>query len=774
MSASEPETTDQLDHRPVILAVTAWAAMWVVTSGNRAWWGLVGLVAVTLLSIGWLRQHWLGKAVGLLLVACVVAGGLRVAQIEHNPIRELAEQRAVVAVELQLTGSPRLREGSGPRPSWWMSRAIVSHIQGRGEAWASGLLVEVSATGQTAHKWADLAPGTTVHAVVQLNLPDESSDVVAVARARDSPTMVAEPTSLDAAVARVRVGLREASAPLADDPRALIPALVVGDTSGMSTELTEQFKTTGLTHLVAVSGSNLTLLLVFVRTCAVWIGVRGRWLTVVLVVTVAVFVVLCLGEPSVVRAAGMGLIGLLAVGRAGRGRHGLRFLGVAIVVLVGIDPWLSRSWGFVLSVAATTGLLWWASRWTTALATWLPRWLAESVAVPLAAQTATLPLVVALSGQISVVGLLANVIASPLVGPATVLGFIAAGLSVVWLPAATGFAWLAGWCAQALCWIARLGQAMPGATRMWPATPSGLVLIALSCWLVGMLTEQVLRRRWLSLGLALALVVTLIQVPTTPGWPPQRWSMVACDVGQGDAWVFRAGVQQAVVVDGGPDPSLLERCLAHLAIKQVPLVVVTHLHADHVTGLTAVADKSPEFVVHGGGSSRYGEAILASLPGQRQRPRPGETWQFGAVQVQVLAAPESTAPLSTTTPRAESSEENDASLLLRITVDGLSVLIAGDVGEQGQRRYLGLGAALDVDVLAVPHHGSSDQSTEFLAATTPKVALISVGATNDYGHPTAKTLRRVENLGAQVFRTDQHGAIALSQSGTGWEVTTQR
>jgi competence protein ComEC len=518
------------------------------------------------------------------------------------------------------------------------------------------------------------------------------------------------------------------------------------------------------------------LLLAFVRVAAVRAGVRGRWLTGLLGVTVFGFVALCLGEPSVVRAAAMGLVGLAALGSGGRGRQGVRYLSVAVLGLVLLDPWIARSIGFALSVTASAGLLWWAGRWTKVLARWTPSWLAEAVAVPLAAQLATQPIVTAISGQISLVGLLANAVAGPLVGPATVCGFLAAAVSVISVPAASVLAWLAGWCAQGLVWIARLGDSLPGASASWPSTPWAIVLVAVVCWLVGWLVPHLLARRWLSLACAVVFVAALLRTPAPVGWPPASWSIVSCDVGQGDATVIRAGPGEAVVVDTGPDPALLRRCLDQLGVVRVPLVVLTHLHADHVSGVPALAGRSVQVVVTSGvrtpvSGERLVDALAAS-GAQHVTAAAGASWTVGEAHVEVLAA---SALLAVTgEAEGESADENDASLLLRVSVGGIALLLAGDTEDTGQERLMPLRDRVDVDVLLIPHHGSSGQYPDFLAATTPEVALISVAAKNDYGHPTKKTLALASRLAPNVLRTDQRGSIAIVRRDGRLEVTTQR
>ena len=229
-----------------------------------------------------------------------------------------------------------------------------------------------------------------------------------------------------------------------------------------------------------------------------------------------------------------------------------------------------------------------------------------------------------------------------------------------------------------------------------------------------------------------------------------------------------------VLVDAGPDPVPLTRCLDQLGVREVPLVFLTHLHADHVTGLSAVAGKSLKQVVTSGvRTPASGVALVDSVVGSGGRlgtATPGMAWTAGGVRVVVLAVPPQGAPSEAA--EGESSAENDASLLLEVTCGGVSVLMAGDAQETGQGRILGSTAVPDVDVLLVPHHGSSSQSGAFLAASRPEIALISVGRKNDYGHPTKKTLALVGGLTPNIVRTDEHGSVAVGRRPEGELVVT--
>jgi competence protein ComEC len=456
-------------------------------------------------------------------------------------------------------------------------------------------------------------------------------------------------------------------------------------------------------------------------------------------------------------------------------RQGLRYVSWAVVGLVLIDPWLARSVGFALSVLATGGIVLFSRRWVDVLAGWAPRWAAEAVTVPLAAQLATQPVVSALSGQVSVVGLVANLAAGPLVGPGTVLGFAAAWVSVPlpWLARVLG--WAAGGFAQALCWIAAAGAALPGAWLTWPATAFAVILLGAGCVLLAVVMPALLARRWLVLAVAVTLVVACLRPLTPPGWPPEGWLVVSCDVGQGDATVIRAGPSAAIMVDAGPDPRAVDRCLDQLGITDVPWLVLTHPHADHIGGASGVVDGRvvDRLLLPAVNPQAAGwQQVRAALPGVPvMAATPGLVVSAGQARLSVLAEQSFVAPVVLT---AESAEENDSSLVLRVETGGVRVLLAGDLQETGQAAALAAVPDLSADVLLVPHHGSAHQDEAFLAAVHARIAVISVGADNDYGHPAAATLTRLVRLGLSVTRTDLHGAIAIGQGSQGLVSTVAR
>lgn len=756
--------------------MAAWAGMWVATAAQLAWLALGSAAAVAFALIAARRRSWPTAAVAVVVAGCMLTGWGRWWWQQHDPLTGLAGEQAMASAELVVVGTPRSGERQGVRPPWWLSAARLVAVDARGQRFDSGAFVQLSVSGDDVSAWAALVPGTTVRAVVRLGLAEPGEQPQVQVRAREPPVVVSAPGAVDAMVERVRAGLRASAAHLDPEPRALVPALVVGDTSAMSSDLVERFRVNGLTHLTAVSGANLTLLLAFLSVLARACGVLGWWLRGLLGVGVVGFVVLCHAEPSVVRAAGMGVVGLVALGAGGRGGQAVRALCVAVVVIVFIDPDMARSAGFALSVLASAGIVAWSRRWTDLLAARMPRVLAEGLCTPLAAQLATQPLVTAISGQVSVAGLVANLVAGPLVGPATVLGFLAAAsaIAVPWV--AMVFATGAGWCAQGLCWIARLGELLPGAAVSWPAGPVALMVVLAGCIGLVLVMPRLLRNPWLAAAAALLIVASLLRPVGRPGWPPHDWAVVFCDVGQGDATLLHVAPGAAAVIDAGPDPAKLATCLRDLGVDQVPLAVLTHFHADHITGIQVAIQghHTERVVVSGATTPASGRHLVeqAALGVGLTQVTPGTVLQVGALTLQVLAV--RTGGGTTASEEGESAAENDGSLVMRVTIDGLRLLLAGDVQEDGQRNAVATGADLSAEVLLVPHHGSGHQLPEFLAATHASIAVFSVGLDNDYGHPAVRTQRAVQQLGMRMLRTDQQGSIALSRVEGGVQVTTQK
>lgn len=773
------EQRERLDVRLLVPAGVGWVAA-VLLVAQRPLVGLLTAAAALVLgcalailvrrtaraTLGW-------AAVGVLVVVAGMgtASALQVEGLHAGPVTGLAADNATVGVKLKIDGDPSVRRSAGSRrPPYVVVKATIEEVRARGTVTRVSTPVLVIGSEQ----WRQVRYGQRVDTTGRLEAVEQGSDVAAMLSVRSAPRFVDQPPWWLRAAEQVRAGLRESVADQPDDVRGLVPALVMGDESGLSAELTEDFQTTGLTHLSAVSGTNLTLLLAFVLPMARLVGVRARGLTAVGLMTVVVFVILARPQPSVLRAAAMGLIALAAMTSGGSSRRAVRSLSVAVIALLLLDTSLARSAGFALSVLATAGIVLLGPGWRDALAHWMPTWLADAISCPLAAQLACTPVVAWLSGEVSLVAVGANLLAGPAVGPATILGFTAAGVALVSTEAAQLVGWIAGWPARWIILIAREGADLPGAANAWPATAVGVAVLTLLCLALVFGLHRILARP-IAMVLAVVLLAVVVLRPVgSLGWPPDDWLFVMCDVGQGDGLVLRAGDKAAVVVDTGPDPAAMDRCLRDLGVEYVPVLVLSHFHADHAGGLAGVLKHRRvdeiEVTPYFSPPAEYKRVVdLASHHGvslrtvtyQEKRVVGPLSWTtLWPARVPALPPPGTSSATSTD----EGSPENNASITMMVELSGLRILLTGDLEPESQRAILATGADLRADVLKVPHHGSAQQDPAFIAATNARLALISAGQGNDYGHPAPRTLTLLSHQSTKTATTPTQGSLTITNA----------
>ncbi|MFC9313143.1 ComEC/Rec2 family competence protein [Streptomyces nigra] len=829
LGAAHPRQEGPTDLRLVPPALAAWATSAVMLDAAPAWVtgtavGCLVLAGVLMtLRVGRARRvsragrvpgvrtgdrpGWPAVTAAAVLVcaaAAAVSAGLHGADLRRGPLPALAERYATVIAEAEITSDPRLVRprvrGPAPAPTAVLIEADVRRVETRDGATLVTrtpvlMVVDVErrrsssassafSAGDRPSPWLALLPSTRVRVTARVVPPADGGDTAAVLRVRDPkvPEVVGEPSAAQRLAGRLRAGLREATDGLAPDARALLPGLVVGDTARITPELDEAFKETDLAHTLAVSGSNLTIILVLLvgppglaqrverRGLAPRLGISLRTTALLGGALTLGFVIVCRPDPSVLRAAACGAVALLALA-TGRRRSLIPALATAVLLLVLYDPWLSRSHGFLLSVLATGALLTLAPRWSAALrARRVPPRLAEALAAAAAAQALCAPVVAVLSARVSLVAVPCNLLVEFAIAPATVLGFAALATAPWAMPVAKALAWCAGWPAGWIADVARTGAALPGAGVDWPGSWPGAALLALATVALLLAGRRLLRHPWWCGACGVLLLLAVVQPPpltrVVTGWPPPGWRFAMCDVGQGDATVLAAGAGTGVVVDAGPDPVLVDRCLRTLGITRIPLVVLTHFHADHVAGLPGVLRGRQVGAIE---TTAYQEPVDQAEFVRREaaargvsvtRAAAGEERRTGGLSWRVVWPPAD--------PTVVPEGPNDASVALLVRSAGLRLLLLGDLEPPAQRALLRSPAGpllAGVDVLKVAHHGSAYQDPGLLSRAAPRLALISAGADNTYGHPAPGTVAALRAMGAVVLSTDRDGALAVTGEG---------
>lgn len=778
-----------LDLRLIVPALAAWAVVFVLLwSGASA---AVTLVVVAVSLVGAVVAQCVGargvrRLRGMLATVGVLVALATMALWAHGAARtagllvDLAADGATVTVEGTVSADPRPlpgRKGAAEPQVRVMVHLLVDRITGRGESASASTPILVIGD----ERWAALQWQQRVRAVGRLVPAAPGDEVVAVLRPTGSAQLVDEPGVVAQAAAFVRARFRQATARLPPDAAGLVPALVVGDTSATPPELTDAMLATGLSHLSAVSGSNIAIVAATALLGCRALGVRRRWRPSLVLVVLAGFVVLARPEPSVLRATLMGVVGLLGLG-VSRRRTGLPALGAAVVALLVWDPWLARSYGFALSTLATLGLLVLAGPWGAALGRRLPRRLAgwgPVIAVPIAAQAMCAPVLVLRQGSVSLVSIPANLLAEPLVAPTTIGGVLVAGVSVVSVEAGSVLAWAAALPALGIGQIARGGARLPWGELPWPAgAPGAFALAGLLAGLV--VSGPWARHRMRSAPLVAAgvgVLLVALAVPTRDvAWPLPGWQIVMCDVGQGDALVLPTQSGRGILVDTGPDPTLVVACLDRLGIEVLDAVILTHFHADHVDGLVGVLRR--------GGVRQVFTSPVAE-PAYEADHVQAQAAAFGVPSTPLYAGDE----LTWGTVRArvwwparvlhEGSVPNNASLVLAVDTAGTRVLMLGDVERDAAAAVLATlrrdpEMAGQVDVVKVAHHGSANRLDDLYAVAAAPVGLISVGVDNDYGHPAASTLGVLTTMGYRLERTDLDGDVAVARSADGALLVARR
>lgn len=673
-------------------AVAAAVAAWVGV-GRSAW-----VVAVAA-CVAWIFRGRLSGVAWVLVAAAFVAGG----------VAGLVDDRPPPALEpgvVRLEGAVRLELSSG-----WGWSALVATEDG---------MVLVRSDHRPEAAWAEIQ-GVSDGTVRRI----AGRWIRATIDAR-SVTAMAPPGFHRRIAEDLRRRIVAGVKPDESQGRALLLGFLVGDTRHLSEVATDEMRRTGLSHLVAVSGSNVALFLAGLAVVIAPLAIHPAGRTFLILNGVLVFGALTRWEPSVVRASAMAAV--VAVGRfVGLPLEPATALAAVAGGAVILDPSLAGSVGFQLSVAASAGLLLGAGFLGGGSQ------IRNLLAATVSAQLAVAPVLLAVFGAVPLLSPIANLMAIPLVVVATVVGGVGATLGVDPLVG------LAGGLGQLVLLVARV--AAPWPQLGWVGFS---IVVA-----VGIVIWRVRSVRPLAAIVAAASLLVLV-------WPspelPER-GLVVLDVGQGDAALVELS-GFTMLVDGGPDPARLAARLDQYGVDSVDLVVVSHVHADHVSGLVTLLDRIPVGVIWAAfephttpASQRLVDAAFArDIP--IERPSVGDRVTVGEDTIEVVG------------PIRRYANPNDQSIVLVVEIGGVTTLLAGDIETVAQRDLTIDG----VDILKVPHQGAATSTPSWLQRHAGMLSIVSVGP-NDFGHPADWVISTLSEAGARVLRTDQEGDVIVEFEG---------
>jgi competence protein ComEC len=554
---------------------------------------------------------------------------------------------------------------------------------------------------------------------------------------------------------------------LPPDQAALLTGIVLGDITALSEQIQQDFRTTGVSHILAVSGLNVGLLVSFFLLVFRFIRLSPKLQYLPLVAIIITYAFLTQGRPSVLRASAMAIIGLGAW-LLGKKQDLIASLSVAGLVLLIYNPFFLYDISFQLSFIATLSILLILPILQSLMEN-IPSILSLGLSVTLAAQLGVAPLLVYYFGQFSIISFLANLLIVPLAGFSLVLGFIAA---------LTAF--LSAWLAKLIFFptslllglkimVANLLAKLPGAAIFIEQTN---ILILGSYYLVLFLICSYLKSKKIKLKTSQMLFSFLLILTFSIWWQLSQTVIIRgiethfIDVGQGDAALLRTGERAVVLFDGGGGKFKAAQFLRSKGIRRLDMIILSHAHKDHLKGLLTIVETFPVKKVLDAGyphSSNYYREFRKRLKRygiSYSKVKRGQQFLVGRkLKLTILHPPQQF--LSGT-----GADVNNNSVVTKVNYEDFSLLMLGDIEKAGEKNLLQANQKIKSKVIKIAHHGSNrSSSVNFLRKVKPKIAIISVGKSNKYGHPSSIVLARLNRLGVKVYRTDKSGDVKIISDG---------
>ncbi len=555
-------------------------------------------------------------------------------------------------------------------------------------------------------------------------------------------------------VAAIRQHYRDAmESVMSSEDAAAIFAMLFGGYAGLNVELVEDFQTTGIVHILSVSGSHMTLLAAATAYICLLLKFPRMATLAIGIFIIGTYTLLSGVLPQVIRSALMGILVFTATALEVEA-IGARLLTLTALAMLIVKPLLIFDISFQLSFSATAGLMY-ISGDLRSLMYRLPRWASYPAAMTLAAQIASLPIIIWYFNQVSLSSVLSNIFVMPFL-ELVIIGGLLGGIIALLIP----FVGKIIFVGESL--IFGIGAEL---NRLFANLPFSAVQVPTVGFAAGFFyyLTIIFRRAEILLLLIIVLIFNFK--------PSGDVEVNFIDVGQGDCAIVLTPHRKCLIFDtGGVREKVFDiggrvvvPYLKHEGVREVDYIFLTHVHEDHAGGAGAVIKKLPvrEIITAGEPKEDYAAAFGISeknLDNLRAGKR-GEVFEIDGVQVEILFAP-------------NVGTGNEISNVYRIRYGDITFLITGDLIIENENEILREGIDVSSTVLKVGHHGSKTSSSmEFLKAVNPKCAVISVGYGNNFGHPRAEVLANLEKCGAKVFRTDIDGLIKFKTDGRKLTVT---
>ncbi len=778
----------------IVLATTiaSWLAIRIVGHACLAaaipettWWGLdpqilVFIILAALSGILLIGSFALARfrAIGLLIIAGLVAGAFAGTLSMRTT---LSASEALTAEPLSrytfcIESDPRM----GSTGRWYVQASVAGAASSDVRVW-----IDISTSIASGARDADLLPalGTLIRCTgrwSQLDLTDDfdasliSRGIAARAYAT-TMTEVGTQHGLVGGVRRFRSGVLATLDPYASEPRSLIAGVTCGMQSALSAfPLRSTFSDLGLSHLVAVSGTHLSLVAMLLGTVVKRSHGRPLARLVLCGSILGIYVIFTGFQNSAIRAWVMSISSLGAT-VVGRRSHAISAVAVAALIMLLIEPTCAAQTGFQLSVLSVGGLAVFAPLATAWVRCAMPRFVPEDIyrapASTLVAQLSTIPITLPQFGSITLLAPFANMLVGPLVSALLLLGVMTLPIIAVFPQIAPLILAPCDGIAAAVCWLANVLVAFPGTLVVVDVSSSVLftVLIPLAC-----VIYIVWPRPCRSVIVGSAAVIAAVGLACGLSWrffAPAR--MVVLDVGQGDAILIQDG-SFAMLVDTGPDDAVVY-ALARNHVLHLDAVVFTHTHEDHVGGFDELIRRVPvDQVIVGWGTAAGLDEVSDELSLALEKV--SMVAEVGAGDI-ICASGVSFEVVWPKEPLAGSENEDSVVALVRIEDKSktLLALMTGDAERDVIGELAQAGAIGQIDVLKVGHHGSAVSLTEDLMdVLDPIVAVASAGEHNRYGHPRQECIDIIEGHGTRFLCTIDAGDVDLRPEDEGVSVRCQK